>query len=471
MWAYGARRNRLSRARAGLRRGLTLVEVALVLTIVAIAYAGYVQVQSQNVEALKGRVMADRMQEIVEASKSYMKANYAAVLAATPAAGVLSIPVGRPDAGSPVPNGPAGLPSVQGGGYLPATYVDRNVYNQQHRVMVRRITVAGQPSLETMVVTHGGNAAPDRIASMAAARVGAEGGYFPATTPAGAANTNILGAYGGWQSPAATWNDGAIAAANGRLMSSVAFDQSGIIQDFLYRNDIGVPEANTMNTAIHMNGNEIDGLTTLRAQGAALQVVGALNTSGAITAGGAVTANGTVTASGAASDVVAGRNVRATGQVNAGTSMAAGTNITAGGNITAQGYIQATQDLLGRDVAGRDIVGGRDVIGRRFVDADDTNYGIDGNGNSVLYRVGAEQVCDRYMTNCFTPAELSNLARLRQCRIEYRYYRNTNTPGFTTANSIQMSGLSNTGGLSGWSASGDQCTGHGCGIQMRMVCP
>lgn len=337
------------RAAAVSRRGLTLIETALALAIMALIVASLSLMMADNADQVRAHAAADKMTEVHEASKSYIKANYAALLAAT-AAGPVVIPSGRPTATAPVPNGPsASLKSLQGGGYLNSGYIDTNGYGQRHSLIVRRIA-GSTTDLEAIVTTTGGRPIPDRQLPRIANFVGAAGGYVPATPVVAADSGKVVGSYGGWRTATSGW--GSITPSAGSIQSTLAFDDGTLLTDYLYRNDIGIPEANRMNTAIDMNGNDLNGARTVN--------TGILNATGNANVGGDVIVAGNVRATIDvwARDVNASRNVKATNDVTAGNNVTAGMDVTAGRDVKATNDVTAGRDVL----ATRDLKAGRNAL-------------------------------------------------------------------------------------------------------------
>lgn len=393
-------------------RGLTLIETALALAIMALIVASLSMMMAENADQVRARATADKITEVHEAAKGYIKANYAALLAAA-SSGPVTIPSGRPTAGSPVPTGPAGLPSLQGGGYLNSTYVDSNGYGQRHYLVVRKL--AGSPTgLEAMVSTQGGRPISDIQLGRIANFVGSAGGYVPATPVNAADAGQVVGSYGGWRTPISGWGSTAAPTA-GRLQATFAFDDGTLLADYLYRNDIGIPEANRMNTHIDMNGNDLDRVKGITSDGAALNVTRLLP-------------------DGTSSDVdlaVKG-NVRATIDMFARNMNATG-NVDAGGDVTAAGNVTATN---GDVSAGRDVKAARDVHADRNVSASDSvmatndvTAGRDGKIGRNLDVVGKTTTGDLKAT------------QLNIDSIVYNDSPNGNNRGLTTAAGVRLGDL------------------------------
>ena len=323
--------------RAARRRGMTLIEAAIALALFALA-AGYaVQQVADYLENVKARTTAEKMVEVSDAAKGYVKANYAALLNATPVNSVISIPAGRPSPTAAVPSGPAGLPSIQGGGYLSENFVDTNGFGQRHALLVKRTSTS---RLEAIVTTYGGRTIPDGMLTTIGTYVGNTGGYVMQKPPVAADTNRIIGAYGGYRSTLNFWGSSAERPAVGRFQSSLAFEDGKLLTDYLYRNDIGIAEANRMNTAIDMNSQQINNIGRLTG------VTDSDTNLNTVIAGDKnAPSNSGKTSLRATIDVWANRNVIADQDVNAGRDVNAVRDIHANRNIISEKDVVSYQDL------------------------------------------------------------------------------------------------------------------------------
>ena len=112
------------------KRGLTLLEVAGALGIVAVAGVGFANMAAESQLATKDKATAVRLKEVSDAAAAYVRANYPQIVAAAPLDTPVSIGV---VAGEP---SPAGLQDLQTAGFLGSNFQNRNPYNQQHAVQV-----------------------------------------------------------------------------------------------------------------------------------------------------------------------------------------------------------------------------------------------------------------------------------------------------------------------------------------------
>jgi hypothetical protein len=339
------------------QRGLTLIESALVLAVAAITMGFFVRMLADNAEVMRAKGVSEKMVEVFDASAKYVKVNNAALVEAIPPGGQIVVPMGKPGATSPVPPGPTGsLPSVQGGGFLSPGFIDRNSYNQRHALIIRNVTISGLGQrLDSIVTTYGGTKIPDRQLTKIAAFIGAAGGYVP-KTPMAADTGQIVGSYGGWRSPRASWGSTSN-PDEGSVVATLAFEagEDGIAP-YLYRNDIGKAEANRMHTSIDMFQNDLNNTRTVNAGNvratenveASKDLVAGIDIWAArnITAGGTVQGTNvvatnlvsapTVNATTVNGTTVNSTNVNASGTVT-GTNVTANANLTSNGNATVAG--------------------------------------------------------------------------------------------------------------------------------------
>lgn len=234
------------------RRGLTLIESALVLAITALVFGGFAQLVSESSENVRARGAADRLREVSKASELYVNA-YARQIReqAEAQGGRITIPI--------TGNGTVGpLQSVQTAGYLPTIYQDRNTYAQTHQLIVRTRDDPVDPSrpkrLEAIVTSVPSSGAatariPDRQLGKIAQLVGSKGGFYPAAAISPSSPSVVLGVGGGWRAIPGEWN----IASPGTVQALLNTSDTSVLSDFLNRNNIGVDEANTMRTGVIFN--------------------------------------------------------------------------------------------------------------------------------------------------------------------------------------------------------------------------
>jgi type II secretory pathway pseudopilin PulG len=357
------------RFRAARRRGMSLLETAMVIAVVSLLLVFLVgQTQNEN-DRIRAKNVASKLATISDAAKSYMTSHYAELLAGS---GVQVIKAGRTSATGAVPAG-----SLQALGLLPSGFIDANSYQQHTALLVRKVN---STTIEGMLTTYGGQAIPDRMLGKMASVLGPEGGYVPAAYQVSADSGMVLGVAGGWRADPADWGAAATRPSTGTIQMTMAFKDGTPLKDFLYRNDVGDPEANTMNTAIHMNANTIDTIGSLSGQndattGSKTVVVGGTGDPNSLRASIDVWADRNVQAT---NNVVAGNDVRATNNVRAiGVTDAA--NQLTGGNVIASNEVRAvgSKDADGNVVDGGNVRAGKDVIAKGDVSADGNVTGSD----------------------------------------------------------------------------------------------
>ena len=177
----------------------------------------------------------------------------------------IAIRVGRPGMAAPIPPGPGPtLSSVQGGGFLPTTFIDRDNYRFRHVLLVRQ-PVAG--TLEGLVVqasdaelglgADAGTAIRDTDLGRIVQRMGSQGGARFTTNPIAANATIVQGNGGSWGTNAADWAASGFTPQTGRAAATVSYGNAVLLSDYLNRYDIGIPEANTMRAGLNMGNNSI----------------------------------------------------------------------------------------------------------------------------------------------------------------------------------------------------------------------
>jgi len=287
---------------------MTLLEVAVALTIAALVMASLVQIQARSADAIKQNAAAERMQAIVTAAASYALANFNQISqdpanGGSYAAGGLAIPIFTSTGAVPV-----GLTSVQAAGMIPSGFQATNPYGQTEWLLAIR-TSTSPVAMDFLVETEGGNAIADAQLPGVAAKIGAAGGFVSAAQPYSV--TNVTGVYGGWQYTTAHWTVGAHRPSDGHVAATLAFSSSPVA-DYLYRVALpGHPEVNQMFTDLDFSGGgtphnitnagTINGINfngtnlNIDASGG-INNQGTLTNAGTATFGSTIQATGTVTA-------------------------------------------------------------------------------------------------------------------------------------------------------------------------------
>ena len=262
-----------------LSRGLSLMEVGLSLGLVALMGGYIANTISDQTQAQRAASSADMMSTVHDASTAYLRTYYQQLTALIPADGASSamVFVGRPSAGAAVPGSTiVGLPSLQGGGFLPPSFIDKDAFRMHHQLLIRQ---SAPGILEGLIIQAddsilpGNGAAPagtvlkDVDIGRMVARMGSFGGA-EFTNNVNAANAGVvLGNSGSWATNAADWNSSLYPPVAGRAAATVSFGTAGLSSDYLDRYNIGVPEANTMRTGLNMGNNDINAARNYNATG------------------------------------------------------------------------------------------------------------------------------------------------------------------------------------------------------------
>jgi|GEM_PF-3230235 len=239
MMSFIQRFKRLSRRFRKQEDGITLIEISLATSIIAIAYLGLTSVLENFAQQVRAQAVADRMAEVSLAVAQYVEAN----------AGDLLL-MADPD--------PIEIPiaTIVAGGAVNTALLDAsgeiiNAEGQIHRVIAR---MEGD-SLETIVFTEGGNLLPDTISGQVAGLLGANGAVV----------YNDNGRCNGVSNLCVSSNGGAsiidlnaypnpLRPAPGAVASIIFSNRGQVLAPFLYRDVVaGLPAANTMTTDIHFD--------------------------------------------------------------------------------------------------------------------------------------------------------------------------------------------------------------------------
>ena len=325
-----------SRLKKSSTRGLSLIETAMVLAVISLLMVLFVSLSQTEAERIRSKNTADRLTTISEAAKGYLSANYANLLTTAPlvGAGAQVVLAGRTVSGGAVPAG-----SLQDEGFLSASFIDTNPFQQNTALLVRR---ANGSTLEALITTYGGDEIPDHLLGMMVTVLGPEGGFVPDNYVVAADAGDVLGFSGGWRTEAATWGAAATRPDTGTIQMTMAFEDGEIIKDYLYRNDIGVPEANRMNTDIDLDNNSVRNIGSLH------------GIADAVTGGQTVVIGDVADPTSLRStldiwsdrDVISGRDVTAANDITATNDITAGGNLNATGNLDVDGSGDVANNLV-----------------------------------------------------------------------------------------------------------------------------
>ncbi|GAB5389539.1 MAG: hypothetical protein Alpg2KO_25070 [Alphaproteobacteria bacterium] len=244
------------------QRGVTMIEALLGVTILGATYFGLVEVMGEQSQDIRGQVAAQQLKQVQAAAERYIRDNYDDL----------------------VGDGPTVVPHTDLlGNYLPPSFADAggntirpNPFGHDYLIMYRGI---GGSEVQAVVLT---NPVADndleRIPSGQLGRIaqlmGADGGYICPQNPTGEydqpgvcrtpGNAQIsnqavaVGAHGGWQLDLQNFDGlGGNNLRQGGLAAQASFGESQVLNDYLYRYDIGVDAANQMFTELEMNNRAI----------------------------------------------------------------------------------------------------------------------------------------------------------------------------------------------------------------------
>ncbi|CAB3805328.1 hypothetical protein LMG28614_06184 [Paraburkholderia ultramafica] len=222
------------------RGAITFVETLGVLIVASLVMPAVWGWLSDDADNKINQVTADHDKQVVRAAEQYIKDNYAVVLASASAATPATITV---------PMLQSQYPQLFASGFSA-----KNPYQQTVTVQAYQTTPG---SLDTLIVTSGGQAISERNMRKISQLVGGAGGYISSTNPNAA-----VGTYGAWGPMTIPSSPGA-----GHMVYSLMFQNGSLVSDYLYRKVVpGHPELNQMNTAIDMGGNNVNNAATVNAQ-------------------------------------------------------------------------------------------------------------------------------------------------------------------------------------------------------------
>lgn len=222
------------------RGAITFVEALGVLIVASLLMPAVWGWLADDADNKLNVATADHDKQVIRAAAQYIKDNYATVLANASASTPATITVLMLQSQYP---------------QLFATgYSARNPYAQAVTVQAYQ-TVPG--SLDTLIVTSGGQTISERNMRKVAQLVGGAGGYISSSNP------NVaVGTYGGWGPKTIPGSPGA-----GHMAYSLMFQDGSLVSDYLYRKAVpGHPELNQMNTAIDMNNNNVSKANQISSQ-------------------------------------------------------------------------------------------------------------------------------------------------------------------------------------------------------------
>lgn len=267
--------------------GFTLVELLLVVGIGGVALVGFSDMAKNWRDNNRKTTIAHHLSTLHEAAESYVSANFADIwtLPAGFAENILDVNgdgvVDENDGlNDPLPH--ISIPVENDGvspwylkdstGALPASFSERNILNQQVRVIVREAGyVQGRRAMDIMTIAVAdpldptARPIPDKDLGDIARLIGEKGGFFSAVNVTGdpCLNGAVVGAFGGWRLEASAFDGGDLCM--GAVPPSVGiggyvaivgtvFYEDLMDSDVLYKVSIpGRPELNRMEADLNMN--------------------------------------------------------------------------------------------------------------------------------------------------------------------------------------------------------------------------
>ncbi|UEP40681.1 shufflon system plasmid conjugative transfer pilus tip adhesin PilV [Burkholderia sp. B21-005] len=208
------------------RGAITLVETLGVLIIASLIMPTVWGWLSDDADSKVNRATADHDKQVVLAAGQYIKDNYAAVLANASATTPATITV---------PMLQSQYPQMFATGFSV-----KNPYGQTVTAQAYQPTAG---TLDTIIVTSGGQTISEGNMRKIAQLIGGAGGYISSTNPS-VAN----GSYGAWGPKTIPNSPG-----GGHMVYSLMFENGSMVTDYLYRKAVpGHPELTNMQTDLGM---------------------------------------------------------------------------------------------------------------------------------------------------------------------------------------------------------------------------
>ncbi len=228
-------------ARRASGRGFTLVELAIVLAVAALLFAGLWRLLSAGNTQLRDQAAADQHKQLQAAVQAYLATTQGQtyLLGTGPSANRdLQLP-------APLP-GPCPLPPGynQFCDFLPPGFTNAttNSYGQTYSIQVQ--SGATPQNYSFMILTNGGAVIPDTSGGRIASLIGSDGGFLYGNNVCGApVASTACGAFGSWTTSttlAAPNGFGFAGSASGHIASRTAVSVGALAADpWLARRNIG----------------------------------------------------------------------------------------------------------------------------------------------------------------------------------------------------------------------------------------
>ena len=256
-------------------RGFTLVELAIVLAVASLLFAGLWRLMSAGNAQLRDQAAAEQMNQLLAATRNFLASGNS-----TSFKNSVIIAEGGTDTCPPiatVPNGCVGnlpLNEAAFASYLPPGFNENteNPYGQKYEIQVRIPNDQKADNYSFMIKTKEGSIIPDASGGRIAAIIGGDGGFIYqgdvcASSLSVAANSAACGSFGGW---AIDITDYDFNTGSGYLTARSIGGVTGKNPWLARNHDLGPANAGEYNTMhvplgfetgvapINMNGNTIN---------------------------------------------------------------------------------------------------------------------------------------------------------------------------------------------------------------------
>ncbi|MDN7631016.1 shufflon system plasmid conjugative transfer pilus tip adhesin PilV [Burkholderia cenocepacia] len=303
------------------QRGVISLEAVVVMGVLLVAMAGVGTWIKADADRKDNQNAADNLNTVFQQALTWFNQNYATVQAAA-----------NPTATYPWATFMGGTTTVS----------QTNVYGQQYSLRFYK-EPSGQ--IDLMVVTTGGSTIGEGDLRSISKMIGGAGGYVSSLTPA-----NATGAMAGWNAALANFGG---SPGGGHLAAAGFFQNASAVSNYLSRVVVpGNPQANQMETAIDMNGNDLNNARTVNAQKVVTPAGNGVQVGSTFYYGdgsnSAVRQNGALyvqNAAGTAAADVNVNNMNAAGSANASLDVVAGRNIWASNGAVTAAWLHSTGNL------------------------------------------------------------------------------------------------------------------------------
>ncbi len=224
-------------------RGFTLVELAIVLAVASLLFAGLWRLMAGGSTQMRDQAAADQMKQLIQATQTY--------LASSGGQAYLTTNIPAPPGNFVLPLTEATFTPFLPTGFGAGT---QNSYGQSYSIQVRRDSASGY---SFMIITTGGEQISDTSGGRISGLIGNDGGFIYNTdvcntqTGGAATNNSACGAYGAWAASVLTY--GFAGGASGHLATRTSVVTGTDVSLWLARRNFPTPasEYNTMHTNLY----------------------------------------------------------------------------------------------------------------------------------------------------------------------------------------------------------------------------